>query len=196
MNTPAHHLARVLLTGSAVLAASTNVFGQASTGNASAPAPKAGAGVRSTFEPPAAAILDVALSDQGIVHGHAVDEEGKPVDGALIVIRRDDEVVHKLVTNTQGQFAAEGLRPGVYAFSTVQGATLYRVWPKNIAPPSARPHALVKVGRPVMRAQFGRSGALSQLATMALAGGALGVGIVSLDKLDDLEGDVRDLKSP
>lgn len=147
------------------------------------------------FKQPTMPIRDVALSEDGVVQGRVIDNQGKAVDGAIVVISRDDELLHKMVTNKEGQFAAKGLRPGVYTIATAQGGGLYRLWPTNIAPPAAAQRALVTANQPVLRGQFG-NGALSQWTTTLVAGGGLAVGIIALDKLDDLEDDVNDLKSP
>ncbi len=150
----------------------------------------------STFEKRPVPIVDVALSEEGVVRGRVLTENGKPVDGAQVVIRQGDELLHKMLTNKKGEFSAKGLRAGVYTIATVQGSGQYRLWPKNIAPPSARTHALVMAQRPVMRAQYGSTGALADWTTIGLGVAGLTVGIISLDKIKSLEDDVSALKSP
>ncbi len=150
---------------------------------------------RSTFEKRPVPVVDVALSEEGVVRGRVLTENGKPVDGAQVVIRQGDELLHKLLTNKKGEFSAKGLRAGVYTIATVQGSGMYRLWPKNIAPPSAKTQALVMAQRPVMRAQYG-TGALADWTSIGLGVAGLTVGIISLDKINNLEDDVNALKSP
>ncbi|MGD9854901.1 MAG: carboxypeptidase-like regulatory domain-containing protein [Planctomycetaceae bacterium] len=149
----------------------------------------------STLKPPVIPIVDVALDEDGLIRGRVLNENGKPLDGAQVVIRRDEELLHKLLTNKQGEFSTTGLRPGVYTIATVQGGGLYRLWPKNIAPPSARAQALILAKGPVMRAQYG-GGGLVEWASIGVGIAGLTVGIISLDKINDVEDDVNDLKSP
>lgn len=156
--------------------------------------PAAGEGA-SSIRRPAVPILDVALGEEGLVRGRVLNEAGKPLDGAQVVIRQDEQLLHKLLTNKQGEFSATGLRPGVYTIATVQGGGLYRLWPKNIAPPSARSQALILAKGPVMRAQFGGSG-LADWASIGVGVAGLTVGIIALDTINDVEDDVEALKSP
>jgi hypothetical protein len=140
-------------------------------------------------------IADVALSADGMIRGRVLSANGKPIDGAQVVIRQGKDVLDKKITDKEGQFAFPGVRPGVYSIATVQGSGLYRVWPRNIAPPSARPQALLMTQEPVMRAQFGGS-TLADWTTIGLGAAGLTVGIISLDKINDLEDDVNKLQSP
>ncbi|MBX3437025.1 MAG: carboxypeptidase regulatory-like domain-containing protein [Planctomycetaceae bacterium] len=164
------------------------------TAASSAPAPLSTEPLK-TFDRPAISIIDVALNDEGLVRGRVLTAEGKPVDGAQVVIRREDELLHKMITNEQGQFSAKGLRPGVYTIATVSSGGLYRLWPKTIAPPAAREQALLMVKEPVVRAQYG-SGALAAWTSIGVGVAGLTVGIISLDKINDLEDEVNSLKSP
>ncbi len=187
-----------VLTIGVLVAASSGAFAQSRP----TAAPKASAApavtakkTLSTFEKRPVPVVDVALSEDGVVRGRVLTENGKPVDGAQVVIRQGDELLHKMLTNKKGEFSAKGLRAGVYTIATVQGSGLYRLWPKNIAPPSARTQALVMAQRPVMRAQYG-TGALADWTTIGLGVAGLTVGIISLDKINDVKDDVNALKSP
>lgn len=177
--------------------ASSNVWAQSRTADVgtSTVASPAAANNLSAFDKPTVPILDVALTEAGHVEGRVLDGNGKPVDGARVVIRREDELLHKLVTDQKGRFSAPGLKAGVYTIATVQGGGLYRLWPKNIAPPTARTQALVINDRSVLRGQYG-TGALADWTSIGVGVAGLTVGIISLDKLNDLEDEVDDLRSP
>jgi hypothetical protein len=140
-------------------------------------------------------ISDVALSADGMVRGRVLSANGKAIDGAQVVIRQGKDVLSTKVTDKEGQFAFSGVRPGVYSISTVQGSGLYRVWPRNIAPPSARSQALLMTQEPVMRAQFGGT-SLMDWTTLGVGVAGLTVGVLSYDKINDLEDDVKKLQSP
>ncbi len=131
-------------------------------------------------------ITDVALSEDGTAIGRVLTSNGTPVDGAQVVIRQGDEIFAKLITSKDGQFSSPGLRAGVYTIATVQGGGLYRLWPQNIAPPSAKSQALVMTREPVMRAQFGGSG-LADWTAIGIGAAGLTVGIITLDKVDDID---------
>ncbi len=131
-------------------------------------------------------VTDVALSENGTVVGRVLTTNGTPVDGAQVVIRQGDQIFAKLFTDKQGQFSSQGMRAGIYTIATVQGSGLYRLWPENIAPPSAKTQALVMTQEPVMRAQFGGS-ALLDWTAIGIGAAGLTVGLITLDKVDDID---------
>lgn len=150
---------------------------QASTNSVATSAPQSQTKVK---------VTDVALSEDGTVVGRVLTGNGTPVDGARVVIRQGEQIYAKMLTNKQGQFTADNLRAGVYTIATVQGSGLYRLWPKNIAPPSAKTQALVMTRDDVARAQFGGPG-LADWASIGLGAAGLTVGIITLDKVDDID---------
>ena len=131
-------------------------------------------------------VTDVALSENGTVVGRVLTGNGTPVDGAQVVIRQGDQIFAKMLTNNEGQFTSGNMRAGVYTVATVQGSGLYRLWPQNIAPPSAKAQALVMTREPVARAQFGGPG-LADWATLGIGVAGLTVGIITLDKVNDID---------
>ena len=126
------------------------------------------------------------MSENGTVIGRVLTSNGTAVDGAQVVIRQGEQIFAKMFTDKHGQFSTQGMRAGVYTIATVQGSGLYRLWPQNIAPPSAKTQALVMTQEPVMRAQFGGSG-LADWTSIGIGVAGLTVGIITLDKVDDID---------
>lgn len=142
---------------------------------------------KAQFQPQAKVkVTDVALSENGTVVGRVLTSNGTPVDGAQVVIRQGEQIFAKMLTNNDGQFTSDNLRAGVYTIATVQGSGLYRLWPQNIAPPSAKAQALVMTREPVARAQFGGPG-LADWTAIGLGAAGLTVGIITLDKVNDID---------
>ncbi len=90
-------------------------------------------------------MTDVALSDGGTLQGQVVDLQNMGQAGVPIVIRYQNRDVVKTVTNTNGQFAAQDLRGGVYNIATAQGENTFRLWAPRTAPPAAKQSAIVYV---------------------------------------------------
>ncbi|MCA9024168.1 MAG: carboxypeptidase regulatory-like domain-containing protein [Planctomycetaceae bacterium] len=151
-------------------------------------------GKTSAAKPPKITITDVALTDDGRVTGRVLTTNGAPIDGTRVVVRQGEQIFAKMVTNKEGQFTSEGMRAGVYTIATVQGGGLYRLWPKNIAPPSSKTQALLVTNEPVVRAQFGGSG-LADWTAIGLGVAGLTVGIITLDKVDDIDTNVTTVMS-
>ena len=62
--------------------------------------------------------MNVALQADGLVRGRVVEPDGKPLDGAQVVLRQTDRVVATLVTDARGEFVAAELGSGVYRIET------------------------------------------------------------------------------
>lgn len=139
-------------------------------------------------------VTDVALSEGGRVTGRVLTTNGAPIDGARVVVRQGEQIFAKMVTNEEGEFTSEGLRAGVYTIATVHGGGLYRLWPMNIAPPSSKSQALLVTNEPVVRAQFGGAG-LADWTAIGLGAAGLTVGIITLDKVDDIDTNVTTVMS-
>lgn len=105
-------------------------------------------------------IRDVALQAGGVMHGQVVDAQGNPCDQVPVrVVRTSDMTPCTIVqTDSQGRFAVDGLSGGVYRVETPAGASMYRLWAPNTAPPSATASALVLQGDPTMRGNLGGLG--------------------------------------
>jgi hypothetical protein len=137
-----------------------------------------------------AKIFDIALKEQGTLQGRVVDHAGNPAPHAEVVIRQGEQVVAKTVTDRQGRFIAAGLKGGVYEVASGKTVGMYRAWQGNAAPPAAMEQALLVLGQNGERGQFGAmGGGMLLLTTVIIA--SLVVGIVSLDKINDIEDDLN-----
>jgi hypothetical protein len=92
---------------------------------------------------PAPAVLDVALSDGGVLHGQVVNLQGAGVAGLPVFVKAQDRNTAVATTAADGTFSVQGLRGGVYQVSTVQGQGVYRLWSAGTAPPVAQTGAVI-----------------------------------------------------
>jgi hypothetical protein len=138
-------------------------------------------------------IEDVALGVSGTLQGAIVDNSGKPIRGASVVIAQAGKVLQEAKTNQEGRFEFSGVRQGVYQVASHAQAQNYRTWQPEGAPPHAKkgvvhvmPEELVRGGEPV----FG-GGGLSSIVThpLLIAGvvvtTAVVIGAVALSDDDD-----------
>jgi hypothetical protein len=95
--------------------------------------------------PPVAnpAVVDVALSDGGVLHGQLVDLRGSSAAGVPVSVKTQNRQVVSTVTAKDGQFVVPGLRGGVYQVAAGDGQGVYRLWTAKAAPPSAQKNAIV-----------------------------------------------------
>jgi hypothetical protein len=92
---------------------------------------------------PAPAVVDVALSDGGVLHGRVVDLQGSGAAGVPVVVRAQDKNVASITTAADGSFSVQGLRGGVYQVAAGKGQGVYRLWSAGTAPPVAQTSAVV-----------------------------------------------------
>lgn len=98
------------------------------------------------------AVVDVALSDGGTLHGQVVDAQGNPLSRTAVSIQQFDREVANTMTDPSGRFRATGLSGGTYRIVAGQATGTFRLWAPNTAPPSARPAALLVPGNePLVR---------------------------------------------
>lgn len=103
---------------------------------------------------PAPAVTnDVALRTGGLLLGQVVDQQGVAKAGIPVSIQFAGKEVVSTTTDSNGVFAAKGLRGGQYQLLTPQGGSVCRLWAADTAPPAARPAALVVFGDQVVRGQ-------------------------------------------
>lgn len=98
-------------------------------------------------------IVDVRTAADGTLGGKLVDQSGKKMTDQLVVLHQAGKAVMQTKTNKQGDFAFHRVRGGVYQIRIDDSGVGCRVWPKDVAPPSAREQLLVVVGAPVVRGQ-------------------------------------------
>ncbi len=97
--------------------------------------------------PPATpAVVDVALSNGGVLHGQLIDLRGGNAAGVPVSVKAQNKEIIRTVTVKDGRFAVPGLRGGVYQVAAARGQGVYRVWTAKAAPPSAQKNAIVFTG--------------------------------------------------
>lgn len=82
-------------------------------------------------------VTDVALQQGGVLQGQVVDSQGAPQADSTVQVTHMGTTVAAVKTDAQGRFSVSGLRGGVHAIETVEGAGAYRLWAPNTAPPVA-----------------------------------------------------------
>ena len=95
-------------------------------------------------------VEDVVLKADTL-HGALVDQAGRGVEDAPVVIGQNGKQVAVLRTDAEGRFAAPGLKAGVYQVVSHGGAVVYRVWNENEAPAAAKQGVIHTVDPQVAR---------------------------------------------
>ena len=90
----------------------------------------------------APAVVDIALSDGGVLHGRVVDLQGANVSGVPVSVKAQNRDV-ATATTADGSFSVQNLRGGVYQVAAGEGQGAYRLWSDGTAPPSAQNGAIV-----------------------------------------------------
>jgi hypothetical protein len=88
-------------------------------------------------------VVDVALSDGGVLHGQVVDLRGTAVAKAPVSLATQQRSVAGVTTAADGTFKLQGLKGGVYRVATAQGRGIFRLWSPGTAPPAAQTSAIV-----------------------------------------------------
>jgi len=101
---------------------------------------------------------DVVLAPGGVFQGQVIDTNGRPCEGLPVSLAQQSELTATTTTGTSGQFAIGGVRMGLSVVKAGQTQTIYRVWSRDTAPPSARDAAMVLTGPPAVRGQQGPIG--------------------------------------
>lgn len=92
---------------------------------------------------PAPPVVDVAMTDGGVLQGQVVDLQGGGVAGVPVSVKAQNQEVVQTTTTEGGKFTIKGLRDGVYQLVAGKGQGVYRVWASKTAPPSAQKNAIV-----------------------------------------------------
>jgi hypothetical protein len=145
---------------------------------------------------PAKAIKDIKLTAAGELTGRVVTAEGKAVDGASVTIAQNGKAVTKVVSTQTGEFKASGMKTGLYQVSAGRSAQFVRVWPQDVAPPTAVAQATIVQG-PVVRGQDEFDYLeTDELIIGVTAATALGIGIGALVVANDDDDDGTPAASP
>ena len=92
---------------------------------------------------PTPAVVDVALSDGGVLHGQVVNLQGAGIAGVPVSVKTKNHEVATVTTAADGTFSVQGLKGGVYQVAAAQGQGVYRLWSAGTAPPVAQTGAIV-----------------------------------------------------
>ena len=98
-------------------------------------------------------LIDVALSDGGLLVGQVVNAQGAAAKNAPVSVYRQGQEIAKARTDDRGYFAVRGLGGGIYQVKAAEGHGLYRLWAPGQAPPAAQKGVLVVAGRDMVRGQ-------------------------------------------
>lgn len=99
-------------------------------------------------------VIDVSLSDNGVLHGQVVDGNGTSRPSATVTLHQGSNQVAVTNTNAKGEFAVSGLKGGMYTVSTTGVTGVVRAWSPRTAPPSAVNGVLLVPDSQTARAQF------------------------------------------
>ncbi|MEO1998458.1 MAG: hypothetical protein ABGZ17_24710 [Planctomycetaceae bacterium] len=139
------------------------------------------------------AIGDVALGNQGLLLGQAVDHQGHALDGAVVKVYFGDSPVAQVVADQNGKFAVQGLRGGVHRIVAGQSEQIVRLWASNTAPPAAQQTALVVENDNAVRGQLGGV----DIFTLGFLGASVTAAVFAINNysdIDDLEDEIDDLQ--
>jgi hypothetical protein len=175
---------------------------------------------------PASGIADIRLSKDRGLRGTLVDVQGHPVRQTEVILSQADSVLARARTDNQGAYQFVNVNNGMYELRAMQQTVPVRVWSDEIAPPAAQSLAVVTLPTSVVRGQsypddyYCDNGACAPAGcdaaacsegcggchccagpiTMLALGATATVGtifsIVAVERLDDLEDEVRRLQSP
>ena len=141
-------------------------------------------------------IQDVALTAGGTVTGHVLDEQGNPVDGAVVIVKQGDREVANTTSDASGTFVASNLRGGVYQVYAGQGQRVFRFWAPNTAPPAAMESAVVYSTDTVVRGQNGFGGIdVITLTTVTAAVAAAILAGLCYDQASDNEDELEESRA-
>lgn len=76
-------------------------------------------------------IKDVQLGSAGTLRGAVVDNNGRPVAGAPVVVGQQGKVVAQFDTAADGRYALKDVTPGVYQVASYAGVQTIRVYADN-----------------------------------------------------------------
>ena len=139
-------------------------------------------------------VTDIELDRQGRLQGILVDTNGKPEALKDVQIRQGKKLVAETKTNLEGRFLVGELRGGVYQIVSKEQAALVRVWTNGTAPPKAKDLMLLVTGKVARGQGFIPGGTITGLLGLGVGITGLTIGIVNMQKNDDLQRDINRLE--
>lgn len=98
---------------------------------------------------------DILLHNDGVFVGQVVRADGQPREAATVSLQQRGVEVARVHTDANGYFAVRGVRQGLYMVQTADTTGSYRAWSTDVAPPAAKPSALLISNAEVVRGQCG-----------------------------------------
>lgn len=100
-----------------------------------------------------AVVRDVALAADGSLQGQVIRPQGAAGSHVQVVFGRLDGTPMATMTQADGRFQVNGLRPGIYQFQTATQSDVYRVWAPQTAPPAAQAGIVIVEQETIVRGQ-------------------------------------------
>lgn len=139
-------------------------------------------------------ITDIELDRQGRLRGFLVDTNGKPEALKKVQIRQGKKLLAETKTDRNGEFQVNKLRGGVYQIVSKDQAAVVRVWSNGTAPPKSKDAVLLVTGKVARGQGFIPGGTIAGLLGVGIGIAGLTIGIVNMQKNDDLQRDINRLE--
>ncbi|MEZ6088374.1 MAG: carboxypeptidase-like regulatory domain-containing protein [Pirellulaceae bacterium] len=95
----------------------------------------------------------VVLTRNQSLEGTALDNDGKPAAGKIVVLGRDGKMIAKTFADDTGRFRFTAMRSGDYQIATAEAGAFVRCYQRSVAPEGAVPQVLVSRGAMIARGQ-------------------------------------------
>lgn len=122
----------------------------------------------------ASGISDVTMTANADIAGRFIDGEGRPVDGAIVTLSQERNVVARTTTDKSGAYQFHQMRQGVYELTVGTQTQPIRVWNPTLAPPASRSLVTTVRADRIVRGQLGLIGGTVG-STVGAVGGVAGV---------------------
>lgn len=91
-------------------------------------------------------VVDCRLAADNSFSGRVLDQRGKPLAHAQVVLARPASKPMVIKTTKQGQFRCPNLSPGTAALTVGRQTRQIRLWNANVAPPGSRKELMFVTG--------------------------------------------------
>lgn len=116
-------------------------------------------------------VSHVALGQGGVLTGHVVSAERKPIANRRVEVRFQGTPIAAVLTDKNGRFEIRGLKAGLHSIESGTHSQPYQLWAPRTAPPSAQKFAVILGdAEEIVRGQGGTGGQLGAVAAGALIG--------------------------
>lgn len=101
----------------------------------------------------ASQVSDVALQQNGTLHGKLVDAQGRPLARTAVSVSMAGKDVGSTLSDSTGSFQIAGLQGGVVEIKCQNSQVVCRAWAESTAPPQAQRGILIVDSADVVRGQ-------------------------------------------